>query len=447
MRQILLSAIGFIFISSLGAQSVTEKLDSFMTAAYSAHDFSGVVLIARNDSVLLEKGYGWKDYSRRIPQNINSIFPVGSITKTFTSTVILYLQEKHKLEIHETLVKYFPDYKYADKITIENLLNNTSGLFEISLDSRYHSNQPFSQNDFWTIIKNKPLNPASNSKFENSNSDYLLLGFLIEKITGKTYEQNVREIIFEKAGMKHSGFDFEKLTDQNKTVGYFITNDTIRNASAVYNSSATYSAGALYTTVGDLYLWYKALSTNLIISKKSFDEAVTPYNEAYGYGWQAAFAYNKVQWEHDGGIGGFSSSFRILPDDNACVIILRNEDIYPAVVSVGIFSILYNIPNYYIPKYAIKSSVPDLQQYAGQYKLEGPKDFQVVVSIKNGRLITTASPGNYTDTLYEEKRDSFFIKAYNCQFIFKRNDRGEIIGFNGYLGNQLFVYKRLSDNR
>ncbi len=414
-----------------------------MKAAYSAHDFNGVVLVSRNDSILLEKGYGWRDYDHRILHDSNSVFPVGSITKTFTATVILYLQEHHKLDIHETLNKYFPDYKYADKITVDNLLNNTSGLFEISSDSRYHSDRPFSQNDFWAIIKDKPVDPASNSKFENSNSNYLLLGYLIEKITGKSYEQNVREIIFEKAGMKHSGFDFEKLTDKNKTVGYLITDDTTRNASSIYNSTVTYSAGALYTTAGDLYLWYKALMSNLIISKKSFDEAVTPYNEAYGYGWQVSMVYNKIQWEHNGGIGGFTSSFRILPDDNACVIILRNEDIYPSVVSVGIFSILYNIPNYYMPRYAIRSSETDLQQFTGQYKLESPKDFQVVVSIKNGRLISTAMPGDYTDTLYEEKKDLFFVKGYNCQFIFNRNDRDAIIGFNGYLGNQLFVYKKI----
>lgn len=414
-----------------------------MTAAYNAHDFNGVVLVARNDSILLEKGYGWRDYDHRIPNDSSSIFPVGSITKTFTAAVILYLQEQHKLDIHETLIKYFPDYTYADKITIEDLLKNTSGLFEISLDSRYHSDRPFSQHDFWAIVKNKPLDPASNAKFENSNSNYFLLGYLIEKITHKSYEQNVREIIFAKAGMKHSGFDFARLTGVNKSIGYHITNDTIRNTSVNLDSTSTYSAGALYTTAGDLYLWYKALSTNLIISNKSFEEAVTPYNEAYGYGWQVTMAYNKIQWEHNGGIGGFSSSFRILPADSACIIILRNEDIYPSVVSTGIFSILYNIPNYYMPKYAIKSRETDLQLYTGQYKLESPKDFQVIVSIKNGRLISTAIPGDFTDTLYEEKRNSFFVKAYNCQFIFKRNDQDEITGFTGYLGNQAFVYKKI----
>jgi hypothetical protein len=180
----------------------------------------------------------------------------------------------------------------------------------------------------------------------------------------------------------------------------------------------------------------------LIISKESFDKAVTPYNEAYGYGWQVAIAYNKIQWEHNGAIGGFSSSFRILPNDNACFIILRNEDIYPSTVSVGIFSIMYNIPNYYMPKYAIRSNEKDLEQYTGQYKMEGPKDFQVIISIKNGRLISSTVNGDFTDTLYEENRNSFFIKAYNCQFIFNRNDRDEIIVFNGYLGNQMFVYKR-----
>ena len=163
---------------------------------------------------------------------------------------------------------------------------------------------------------------------------------MIEKITGKSWEQNIKEIIFDKAGMKHSGFDFANLSSPYKSVGYDIDQDGKHKRSIIADSSGTYAAGSLYTTIGDLYLWYKALKENLIISEKAFMQAVTAYKGPYGYGWQIDSAYQHPQWEHNGGIMGFAASFRNLPDENACFIVLQNEGFYPSVVSVGVFSIL-----------------------------------------------------------------------------------------------------------
>ena len=425
----------------VSAQTTAEKLDTFMTAANRAGEFNGVVLVARNDSILLSKGYGWRNFENKIPHDVNSIFQVGSVTKTFTATLILFLQEHGKLDINEYVRKYFPSYKYADKIKIKNLLTHTSGIFNYTSDKLYDPQKSFSHEDFWTIINNKPLEFEPDSKYEYSNANYFLLGLLIEKITGKSYEQNIKKIIFKKAGMKHSGFDFFNLINPYKTIGYDIDKNGKHVRSIIADSSGTYAAGSLYTTIGDLYLWYKALKENLIISESTFKQAVSAYKGPYGFGWQIDSAYGHPQWEHNGGIMGFTASYRNLPDENACFIVLRNEGFYPSVASVGVFSILYSIPNYYIPRLAVPVDTAELKEYVGKYKLEGPQDYEIDISIKDGQLHSAA--GGFEDNFYKEKKDNYFLKSYNCQYLFTRNNKGGVNGLTGYLGGQSYNYKKV----
>jgi CubicO group peptidase (beta-lactamase class C family) len=426
----------------LSAQTTTEKLDTFLTAACRAHEFNGVVLVARNDSILLSKGYGWRNFENKTPHDVNSIFQVGSVTKTFTATLILFLQEHGKLDINEYVSNYFPGYKYADKINIKNLLTHTSGIFDYTSDKLYDPRKSFSQQDFWAIINKKPLEFEPDSKYEYSNANYFLLGLLIEKITGKSYEQNIKEIIFQKAGMKHSGFDFANLSSRYKSVGYDIHNDGKHVRSIIADSSGTYAAGSLYTTIGDLYLWYKALKENLIISESTFKQAVTAYKGPYGLGWQIDSPYRHIQWKHDGGIMGFAASYRNLPDENACFIVLRNESLYPSVASIGVLSILYGIPNHYIPRLAIAVDTAELKEYIGKYKLEGPQNYEISISVKDGQLHSTAT-GGLEDDFYKEKKDTYFLKSYDCQFVFTRNNKGEVTGLTGYLGGQSYNYKKV----
>jgi len=442
MRKLLLLLCAANFVGFLSAQTIAAKFDTFMTAAERAHEFNGVVLVARNDSILLAKGYGWRDIENKIPHDTNSIFLVGSVTKTFTATLILYLQERGQLNINDTLTKYFPAYQYGKKITIKNLLTHTSGIYNYTEDVSYLPEKSFSNNIFWNIIKDTPLEFEPGSKYGYSNSNYFLLGLVIEKITGKSYEKNIREIIFEKTGMKHSGFDFTHLKSPYKSVGYDATDNGKQERSIIADSSGTYAAGSLYTTAGDLYLWYKALKNNVIITQKTFMEAVTAYKGAYGYGWQIDSAYRHPQWEHNGGTMGFAASFRNLPDQNACFIILRNEAIYPSAVSVGGFSILYGIPNYYIPRIAVAQDPGELKQYVGKYKLMAPQVYEIEVSIKNAVLHTKVT-GNLETDYYKEKKDLYFLKDYDCQLLFTRNGNGIITGLTGYLGGQAYLYKKI----
>ena len=243
--------------------------------------------------------------------------------------------------------------------------------------------------------------------------------------------------------MKHSGFDFAHLKDPDKSIGYDVDVQGKHTPSIIADSSGTFAAGSLYTTVGDLYLWYKALNTNLIISKSTFMQAVSPYKGPYGYGWEIGSSYQHTQWEHNGGIMGFTASYRNLHDENVCFIILRNEGLYPSVASVGVFSILYGIPNYYIPRIAIAMDTIELKEYVGNYKLDGTQDYKINLSIKSGLLHSTAT-GGVEDNFYKEKKDNYFLTSYDCQFVFIRNSKGDVTGLKGYLGGQSYNYKKVN---
>ncbi len=436
MKPFYLLASALLLTHVLCAQTTAEKLEEYMDAAYKAKLFNGVVLAARNDSILLAKGYGWRDFENRIPHDTNSIFRIASVTKPFTAVVILYLQEHGQLKLTDNVSKYFPEYKYGSKITIKNLLTHTSGIIEYSNQDKFFEElayKPYTQKDFWKFIKDEPLDFEPNSEYNYSNSNYFILGYLIEKITGKPYEQNVREIIFNKAGMAHSGFDFKNLQSPYKTVGYDMLKDSVHIRSRIADSSAAYAAGGIYTTAGDLFRFHKALMENSIISQKSQQEAYTIYQGDYGYGWFIREEPKRKLVGHKGGIMGFCTLFTRGVSDNSCIIALSNDysindnpETELNFVDLAFLQIFDGSSTvYYIPRVAIKSKSASLPQYTGTYKMDSTVSFIIDVTVKGDHLqavFNNGSPYEY----FEEKKDFFFTKRVNSQLEFERDVNGKI---------------------
>jgi CubicO group peptidase (beta-lactamase class C family) len=436
MKPLYLLTLVLLFTQALYAQTTSERLEEFMDAAYKAKLFNGVVLAARNDSILLAKGYGWRDYENHIAHDTNSIFRIASVTKPFTAVVILYLQEQGKLKLSDYVTKYFPEYSIGDKVTIKDLLTHTSGIFEYSNQENFFEKiayKPYTQKDFWKYIGNKALQFTPGTEHQYSNSNYFILGYLIEKITGKPYEQNVREVIFNKAGMTHSGFDYKNLQSLFKTVGYDVLNDSVHFKSRIADSSAAYAAGGIYTTAGDLLRFHKALTTNSIISQKSQQEAYTVYQGEYGYGWYIRELSKGKLVGHKGGIMGFNAMFTHGVNENLCIIALSNdysirEDPEKEMnfIDIAFLQILDGSSTvYYIPRVAIKSSPASLPQYTGTYKMDSTADFIIDVTVKGDHLqaiFNNGSPYEY----YEEKKDFFFTKRVNSQLEFERDSNGKI---------------------
>jgi CubicO group peptidase (beta-lactamase class C family) len=410
----------------LAAQETTLKIEELVTAWVKNEAFNGTVLVAQNDHIVFQKGYGFKNAAAREMNDGNTVFQIGSITKQFTSAVILRLQENKKLSIRDKLSKYFPNLPFAEKVTIENLLSHTSGIYNYTNDGDFMKTEavkPVTHEKLLALFKDKPLEFEPGSKFSYSNSNYILLGFIIEKVSGKPYEQVLHEMIFTPLHLDHSGFDFASLKSADKAIGYFALSQTANTPAGIVDSSASYAAGAIYTTAGDLYKWDRALYTEKIISKAALKDAYTIRKSKYGLGWSIDSAYGKPVYQHGGGIFGFTSFLFRSPEENICILLLDNKgDGALEKIAAGINAILHNKP-YELPKerIAIAIDTAAVKQYAGEYELS--PGFILAITLGDGRLMVQAT-GQGKAELYAEKQNFFFLKVADVQIEFIKNDNG-----------------------
>jgi len=422
-----------------------DKLDALIDAYAKLYKFNGSALVAKNGTILLNKGYGYRNAADKVANNEQTIFQLGSITKQFTSAVILKLQEEKKLSVSDKLSKYFPGYPKGDSITIEQLLTHTSGIYSYTNDPNFMANEvtkPANREMMMALFRDKPFDFSPGTGWNYSNSGYSLLGYIIEAVTKKPYEQAVRKYIFTPLGMTHSGFDFTNLKAKEKATGYFKLDDKESVAAPIVDSSVSYSAGAIYSTTGDLYLWHKALEKNNILSKAQQEKAYTPVKNKYGYGWGIDSIEGKRKVSHGGGIHGFTTNISRVPEDDICIVLLSNaSDPTLGEITKSIFAILYG-KEYKLPKERTAVKLPEekLKEYEGEYEIN--KDLHVIMSVKDGELVATPT-GQRTDILYAEKEDFFFAKSADLQVEFTRNDKKEVDGFILHQGGAKIQCKKI----
>ena len=422
-----------------------DKLDALIDAYAKLYKFNGSALVAKNGVILLNKGYGYRNAADKTVNNEQTIFQLGSITKQFTSAVILKLQEEKKLSVSDKLSKYFPGYPKGDSVTIEQLLTHTSGIYSYTNDPNFMANEvtkPASRERMMALFRDKPFDFSPGTSWNYSNSGYSLLGYIIEAVTKKPYEQAVRKYIFTPLGMTHSGFDFTHLKSKEKATGYFKLDDKETVAAPIVDSTVSYSAGAIYSTTGDLYLWHKALEKNNILSKAQQEKAYTPIKNKYGYGWGIDTIEGKRKVSHGGGIHGFTTNISRVPEDDICIVLLSNaSDPTLGEITKNIFAILYG-KEYELPKGRIAIKLPEakLKEYEGEYELKG--DLHVIISLKDGELVATPT-GQKTEVLYAEKEDFLFVKSQDIQLEFTRNEKKEIDGFILHQGDARMPCKKI----
>ena len=431
MKRILLLVLVLSLVFAGIAQDASGKIDSLINAYTKLNKFNGAALVARNGTILLNKGYGYRNAGSKVLNNEQSIFQLGSITKQFTAAVILKLQEENKLNVSDKLSKFFPGYLKGDSITIEQLLTHTSGIYSYTNDGNFMSTEvskPHSKEQMMALFKDKPLDFSPGSGWNYSNSGYSLLGYIIESVTNRPYEEAVRRYIFTPLNMTHSGFDFANLKSPDKTTGYFMLNATNAPPAPIVDSTVAYSAGSIYSTTGDLYLWHKALEQNIILSKAQQEKAYTPVKNNYGYGWSIDSIEGKRRVGHGGGIPGFVTNESRVPEDDIDIVLLSNaSDRSLDKITSGIYAILYNNP-YELPKERVAIQLPSatLQQYQGEYEIR--PGLNVTITVKDSVL--SARPTNQSEKiLHAEKEDFFFQKDDDVQVEFTRNANKEVDGF------------------
>jgi len=312
----------------------TAPIDQLVTSYVSNGRFMGSVLIARDDALVFSRGYGSANLEWNIPNSPSTKFRIGSLTKQFTAASVLLLEERGKIRIEDPVKAYLPDAPAAwDNVTVFSLLTHTSGIADFTRLPNYESLKvfPATAEEIVAWFRDKPLEFPTGERFSYSNSGYALLGYLIEKISGRTYKQFVEENIFMPLGMKDSGYD-SNIVITNRAAGYSRGVCTITRTppcggpvnAAFIDMTVPYAAGALYSTTLDLWRWEQALFGGKLLSAGSLLKMTTPYKGNYGFGLAVGTATPRRVIFHNGGIEGFNTFLAYYPEDKMTIVVLGN---------------------------------------------------------------------------------------------------------------------------
>ncbi|MDC6390720.1 serine hydrolase [Maribacter sp. PR1] len=362
----------FISFQTSYGQSKVEKLDDLINQYLEYGKFNGSVLVAHEGEVLLKKGYGWANMEWDIPNAPNTKHRLGSITKQFTAMLILQLAAEGKLDLQAPISTYLPDYpkEKGAKITTHHLLTHSSGIPNYTSFPGFfeeESRNPYTPEEFVKKFQDKELDFAPGSQYSYSNSGYFLLGVLIEKLSGKSYEEMLHDNILTPLGMNDTGFDHHEDILKNRATGYEKNGNAFINSNYL-DMSIPYAAGSLYATVEDLYTWDQALYTNTLLSKEYMELYFKPHipvggNYHYAYGWsvgKSPLGNTKDSIaiiSHGGGINGFNTNIARSTADKSLVVLLNNTGGAPLNdMTRAIWGIVYG-KSYDLPKKSLAYDV------------------------------------------------------------------------------------------
>lgn len=320
---------------------ISSTLDHYVQAMSEQGLFNGTVLVAKDNKIVLCKAYGMANVELGVPNKVSTKFNIAAITKSFTASAIMLLQEMGKLEVHDVLSKYIPDFPNGNKITIHHLLTHTSGITSWSSDYRAERMQHYTLEGRMALFADEPLESSPGKKFYYSDNNYILLAYIVEKTSGTTYENFFQDHIFDPLAMKNTGFDDYKRIIKHKSSGYGAMDKKLVHGDY---SDPSYDAGSgnMYSTVEDIYRWDQALYTNKLMSQKSVEKMFTPYHGLYGYGWTIEQSDNgKIIYNRSVKPGASVIIWRHL-EHKACIIVLSNfEHANIAIMVKGLKQIIF----------------------------------------------------------------------------------------------------------
>ncbi|MEP2937106.1 MAG: serine hydrolase [Gilvibacter sp.] len=387
-----LMLLAFLLLPLQGiAQSLEQQVDALLSEKYSADGPGATAIIAKKGKVIYRKAFGMANLELGIAMKPDNVLEIGSMTKQFTAVAILMLEEEGKLNVTDPVTKFFSDYPTAgNTITIHHLLNHTSGI------KSYTGMQSFMKEartdmDPLTLIdvfKNEPMDFAPGEQWSYNNSGYIILGAIIEQVSGMSYEDFVQTKIFDVLGMKHSFYGSKSRLIPKRASGYQPTDSGWQNADYL-SMTLPYAAGSLMSTVDDLLIWQEALNDNKLIPRERLQKAFvnTKLNDGsntnYGYGWSVDEINDTPSIEHGGGIFGYTTYGLHVPSEDVYVAVLANSNgNSPTDVSVQIGAIAIGKP--YPDQATTTLSNSQLEKWVGAYKFEG--DVVRFITLKDGSL-------------------------------------------------------------
>lgn len=360
-------------------KTIPERVAQLVEKYVEYGQFNGSLLVSQNGKVIYKQAFGMANVEWKVPNQVDTKYRLASVSKQFTAMLILQLVQQGKLDLHAPISKYLPDYPRArgQKITLHHLLSHSSGIPNFTSFREYRSRimrNAHTPEQLVHLFDTLPLEFEPGKQFNYSNSGYVLLGHIIEKVSGKSYEQCLRDQIFIPLNMNNSGYDHTDLILPKRALGYEIVGRGFVNAGFI-DMSVPFAAGALYSTVEDLYLWDQGLYTDVLLSAELRARLFTNYFEAqdgrYGYGWGVypipSVRQNRTLLfaEHSGGINGFNTFISRELNDKNCIIALSNTGgVALGDLSHAISAILFDMP-YDLPKKSMAFELADLIRSQG----------------------------------------------------------------------------------
>lgn len=420
---------------------ISQKLDTYLNTLQSTDNFHGSVLVAQNKKIILDKGYGKSDFEQNIQNTPNTTFPIGSMTKQFTAMAIMQLVERGLISVSDPISKYIPDFPNGNIITIENLLTHSSGIVNCTDLPQFWNMSQDSLKDINKVIdlfKNKPLEFKPGTNFSYSNSGYILLGYIITKVSGMSYGDYLQKNIFQPLDMKNTGLGYKGTEKMYSSTGYSGYLDVYPVSDEITLSGA-YGAGCLYSTTEDLYKWDRALYTEKMVKQSTLDNIfsnhieMAPSGPYYGYGWMLTSGKYGKEIYHGGNTVGFTSNIARYPAKDLAIIILTN---------VGYYNInplndtLANITlggSYKLPKskQVITIDSKTLDKYVGNYKLNGNlADISITTDGKALYYEQDNSGEKYQ--LYPQSQNEFFLRVADVSIKFNIDSKNTVTGLELY---------------
>lgn len=309
--------------------AVTRAIDDYLNGQLAAGSFSGAVLVARDGNVVFSKGYGLSDAARGLPNTPQTRFRLASVSKQFTAMAIMMLQAEGRLNVQDPVCGYVPNCPGAwGSITIHHLLTHTSGLPNYTDFGDFGATEAIATTPDELIdrFRDLPLNFQPGELYSYGNSGYVVLGKIVEQVSGEPYDVFLQRRIFEPLGMLNTGYDRDSAGISGRAIGY----SSPGIPAAPLDTTTLFAAGGLYSTVDDMFRWDQALAGGALLPSDLQSQMFRPFRNGYAYGWKVDSFFNRTVAFHDGLISGFATCILRFPSDRVTVIVLSNLEYAPA---------------------------------------------------------------------------------------------------------------------
>lgn len=406
--------------------SYAQKAAALVEPYLEAGLFSGAILVAKDGRPIFRRAYGLADREWNQPNTIDTHFRIGSLTKAFTAAAILKLAEAGKLSLDDPIARFVPQAPQAwEKVTLRHLLQHSSGIINYTALPAYLpriSRVEQGPAETIALTTSEPLLFEPGSRFEYSNTNYVLLGMTIEAAAGLGYARYLHEALLDPLGLKDTDYDDATVILPRRASGYRRGQASWRNVPAVA-ASVAFAAGALYATVDDMHAWIGALTSGKVLAPASREAMFSDGGHGYGLGWYVGKAYERRLWSHGGSIPGFLAMADYYPDERLEVIVLSNTETAPAQkMSRELAALAFGALDR--PEPIVLEDVI-LNRYVGTYRI-GPRFF-VTVSRDGGRLMARGT-GEAAYPFLPESDRTFFSRVVDTRITFETEPDGTRTG-------------------